>query len=318
MAGVCGNGENNLQKLVWITIPLLLAGVIGWLIFATADRAKPARAAATVAPLQVHEGPTPVFVSIPPLRFIAEKIGGDRVTVTALVRPGANPHTFEPLPDQMAGLSSATLFFLAGDPSELAWRDKVRGSYPGLTFIETGAAVIKRPADGEEEHHGGVDPHIWLAPKLLSIQARSMAAVFMTADKPNAAYYKERLDAFTGAMDALDGRIKELLAPYKGRSFIVFHPSWGYFADAYGLKQVPIEMAGKEPGARHLAAVTDIVRREKVSAIFVAPQFPVREAQAIAGATGAKVVTIDPLAEDVEKNLSTVAEALAAAFGGGK
>jgi zinc transport system substrate-binding protein len=307
-----------LQKFVWIALLFVIVGIVVWILVSGVDRAKPARAAATVSPPQAQNGPMSVFVSIPPLKYVAERIGGDKVTVRAMVRPGTNPHTFEPLPDQLAGLLKAKIFFLVGDPSELAWLEKARASYPGVAFIETDAAVLKRPADGEVAGHGGGDPHIWLAPKLLALQARSMAAVFLSADKPNAPYYKERLDAFTVAMEALDTRISILLAPFKGRSFIVFHPSWGYFADAYGLKQAPMEMAGKEPGARHLAAVTDIVRREKVSSIFTAPQFPVREAQAIAEATGARVVTIDPLVEDVDKNLWAVAEALAASFGGVK
>ncbi len=322
------------QKFVWITILTVLVGVIAWLLTAGGGSA---------AQMPQNDGKMAVFVSIPPLKYVVERIGGDRVTVTALVRPGANPHTFEPLPDQMAGLSQAKLFFLTGDPSEIAWLEKVRGSYPGVTFVRTDTDIAKRPADGQQtehrehdcahhaegfaaedhaacpnyaDHHGGGDPHIWLSPHLLKEQARAVAAAVAAADPAHTTRYQNNLLAFADEMDALDGRIATLLASFKGRPFIVFHPSWGYFADAYGLKQVPIEIAGKESGAQHLAAVTDIVRREKVSALFVAPQFSGREAQAVADATGAKVVMIDPLVEDVAKNLWSVAEALAASFGG--
>jgi zinc transport system substrate-binding protein len=87
---------------------------------------------------------------------------------------------------------------------------------------------------------------------------------------------------------------------------MVFHPAWGYFADTYGLTQVPIEREGKEPGARALAALIDQAKREKTQVVFVQPQFDKRSAVQVAQAIGGAVVAVDPLAPDYIDNLRRV------------
>ncbi len=97
---------------------------------------------------------------------------------------------------------------------------------------------------------------------------------------------------------------------------MVFHPAWGYFADAYGLKQVPVEIEGKEPRARDLDNFIKLGRELGVKTIFIQPQYSPKSAQTIADALGANLVYADDLAPDWEKNLREVAGRISGNLGG--
>jgi len=119
--------------------------------------------------------------------------------------------------------------------------------------------------------------------------------------------FSHQLRLFLGELDRVDGQIRRLLAPLKGKKMYVFHPSFGYFTDAYGLKQVPIEREGKEPPPKYLAKIIAEARKDRVTALFVQPQFSPKGAQAIADAIGAHLVFLDPLAYDYTNNLLKIA-----------
>lgn len=273
-------------------------------------------------------GPLTVFVSVPPQKQFVERIGGERVTVLAMVGPGANPHSYEPKPSQMKALAGAALYFAVGDPFELVWLDRFRAASPAMRVVETQAGIERMPM--EEHHHveakpagakktpghqgreadhdhGLLDPHVWLAPSLVRLQAERILAGLVMADPDGRAYYEERARAFAREVDALDAEIKGLLADRAGASFLVFHPAWGYFARDYGLIQVPIEMAGKEPSPRELKELTEQAKAKGYPALFAQPQFSRRTAETIARAVGARVIEADPLAEDWFANLRAVA-----------
>jgi len=285
------------------------------------------------------------FAGIAPEAYFVEQVGGAHVRVHALVGPGQSPHTFEPSPRQMVALSRAALYFKIGFPFEERLLRKIAGARPDLTVVDASAGIRKRTmdehghhagADGsnkgaeqreggraeraaEHEHHGGEpDPHIWLSPPLIKVQARNIAAALIEADPAHAADYRKNLNAFLKRVDATDARIRKALEPFKGASFYVFHPSFGYFADAYGLRQEAVEVGGKSPTAKQLAQLVRKARSEGVKVIFVQPQFSRKSAEAVADAIDGAVVPIDPLARDVLKNLEVVADSIGKALGGGK
>lgn len=132
-------------------------------------------------------------------------------------------------------------------------------------------------------------------------------------DPENDEDYTRNHTAFVAELDALDREIRTLLADAPDRKIMVFHPAWGYFADAYGLIQVPIEVEGKEPGPRTLAALIEQARRRQVKVIFVQPQFSRKSAEQVARAIGGQVVAIDPLSPDYAENLRKVARQIAEA-----
>ncbi|MFH1742105.1 MAG: zinc ABC transporter substrate-binding protein, partial [bacterium] len=99
----------------------------------------------------------------------------------------------------------------------------------------------------------------------------------------------------------------DLLKPYRGESFYVFHPAFGYFGDAYGLKQEAVELEGKAPTPRQLSTLIKKARTENVRIIFVQPQFDKKSAEAVSNSIDGAVVPMDPLAKDVLKNLEEMA-----------
>jgi zinc transport system substrate-binding protein len=198
-----------------------------------------------------------------------------------------------------------------------------------MMVVDVAQGVPKRSLDDSEEahaahhDHGGEaddlcrDPHIWLSPMLLKIEAKNIADALCQADAAHEKNYRRNLAELLDRIDATNRRIERMLAPCRGRSFYVFHPSFGYFADAYGLKEESIQLGGQSPSARQRRALTEKARSEGVKTIFVQPQFSPQSAQVIAGEIGGRVVPIDDLAKDVLGNLEEVAEKIEKAMGEG-
>lgn len=284
----------------------------------------PARAAA----------PLIVAVTVAPQEYFLEKVGGDRVQSLVLVPTGADPHVYEPRPGQMKTLARAAAWFTVGMEMEAAWAEKFRAVNPAMRVVATDAGIAKLPmaeheheghGHGEEHepaaehghaeghHHDLLDPHIWLSPALAKVQAAAMRDALSSLDPAGAATYAANYEAFATECDALARDVTTLLADLPSRVFMVFHPSWGYFARDFGLTQLAIEVAGKEPSPRDLAHLVEEAREHDIRAIFVAPQFSRRTAGVVAREIGAGLVEADPLADDWADNLCRVARSLAAA-----
>jgi zinc transport system substrate-binding protein len=264
-----------------------------------------------------------VFVSILPQKYFVERIGGGLVQVSAMVLPGANPATYEPKPSQMVDLSKAKVYFSIGVPFEKTWLPRIVQMNKDLMVFHTDAGIAKRPmensllflgkhGDTKKEGHGhepgSPDPHIWLSPPLVMLQARNILDGLIKSDPDHRADFEAGYEKFINEIVALDLEILNLFQRYQGGGrFMVFHPSWGYFAEAYGLTQLPIEMEGKEPKPADLKALITGAQKEGIKAIFVQPQFSRKSAETIARAIGARVLIADPLAEDWAQNLKQVA-----------
>ncbi len=257
------------------------------------------------------------FVSIPPQAYFVTRVAGDRVQAQVLVQPGQAAETFEPTPKQVAALAEADLYLRIGIPFEEALFRKIGRMLPRLTVIDTTRGIRLRPS--EERGHpdeGAFDPHTWLDPRLAQVQARNIRDGLILADPEGRASYEAGCEAFLRDLEDLDRRLREILAPVRGRTLLVFHPAFGYLADAYGLKQAAIQSEGKEPSARQFAQIIDRARAEKIRSIFVQPQFDRRLARKAAEAIGASVVELDDLAEDYPANMERMARAIAAGLGG--
>jgi len=168
---------------------------------------------------------------------------------------------------------------------------------------------------GEDHHeHAGLDPHIWLSPQLVKIQARTMLAALQEADPAHGSVYKANFKAFTAQIDKLDADLKRTFEGKEGLQFMVFHPAWGYFAHAYGLKQVPIEIEGKDPKPAQLKELIEHARESGIKMVFVQPQFSTKSAELVAREIGGQVAFANPLAEDWMGNLRGVADKFQAAL----
>jgi len=270
-----------------------------------------------------------VFVSILPQQYFVQQIGGDRVRVEVMVPPGADPHTYEPKPSQMVALAKTKIYFAVGVNFEQTWLQKFAATNPAMQIVHTDAGIAKIPMVGHshaaaneatpaaghsqahsgapsskhDHDHGALDPHIWLSPPLVKIQAKHIRDALVQADPANAAIYQANFERFSSELDALDAELKTTFAGKEGLEFIVFHPAWGYFAQTYGLKQTPIELEGKEPKPAQLQEIITHAREHHIRVIFAQPQRSSRSAETIARAIGGKVVFADPLALDWAANL---------------
>lgn len=268
--------------------------------------------------------PLHVFVSILPQQYLVQQIGGQLVKVQTLVEPGADPHTYEPKPGQMADLTKARLYFSIGMSFEKVWLPKISAANPGLKVVAIDQGITKLPMEDDGHDHGhahasdhtkaSLDPHIWLAPQLLKTMAQTIRMALSEAAPEHAARLAENYRQFAEHMDELDGQIHALLADKQGTRFIALHPSWGYFSKAYGLVQIPIEIEGKEPKAAQLRDLIRKARELKITVIFAQPQFSTRSAELIADEIGGRVILADPLAADVPANLLRQAQAFQGAL----
>jgi zinc transport system substrate-binding protein len=312
---------------------------------AVPSAARPALAEAPGA--AAAEKPLKVFVTILPQAWFVERIAGPYAEVHVLVGPGQSPHTFDATPQQMAQLSEARLFFASGWPFERRLLEKAKAVNPGLQVIDTRQGIPLRWMKAAEAEAGeraeqaapdGVrsldgaglqtpssaaarggtpDPHFWLNPRYAKIMAATIEKALDAADPPHAEAFRKNLATLDDGLDKLDARLREALAPLAGRDFFVYHPAFGYFADAYGLRQAPVELEGKEPTARQLARLIARARAGGVRVIFVQPQFSAKSAEAVAAAIGGAVVPLDDLAKDYIANLTDMAEKVSRALAAG-
>lgn len=264
-----------------------------------------------------------VVASIEPLAWFAERIGGDRVAVSVMVPVGGNPHTYEPTPQQMARVSHAALFIKAGSgvEFELDWMQRlvdlnksmaVCNASEGVALLPMGETEHDAAVEPDDQHqHGHLDPHFWLSPTNARLIAKNVERSLAAVDPSGKKYYAANRAAVDQELQKLDEQIRKQLAGLQNRSFLVFHPAWGYFAHDYGLTQIAAEEEGKTLTPRQMERVIEDARRAGIKAVFVSPEFSTAQANTIAQDIGGATVTVDPLAHDYLENLRQAAAAFA-------
>ncbi len=275
--------------------------------------------------LGLHAKPT-VAVSILPQQTFVQKIAGDHVNIALMVQPGSSPHAYEPKASQMQAISEASLYFAIGVEFEQAWLKRFMSQNKNLKIIDTTKGIEKMHMVGhhhhDHDHHdhdhahhhdeGGEDPHTWTSPANVKIMAQNICDALVSIDATNETIYKTNLAAFLQEIEETHATIKETLkdTPLYAK-FIVFHPSWGYFARDYDLTQIAIEIEGKNPKPKELVKVIREAKEEKIQTIFTQPEFSDKSAKIIAEESGAKVVKVSPLNPDWSQNLIRMAQAIA-------
>ena len=255
--------------------------------------------------------PIPIFVSIAPQKYFVERIGGNDVNVEVMVKSGESPATFNPNPKKMNRLANAKLYFSIGVPFERIWVSRLKAIQPDLKFISLNHNLSSKIESGHSQNKQ--DPHIWLSPLLAKKMVTEIEAALSKAKPERAEFFKINNIALAQELDILDQEIRDIIATAKSRNFMVFHPAWSYFAEAYDLKQVAIEHQGKEPGPRTLQEIINKGKKLKIKTIFVQKQFGLSVAKNVSKIIGANVQEIDPLAENYFENMRKTAKAISGA-----
>jgi zinc transport system ATP-binding protein len=194
----------------------------------------------------------PVAVSVVPQKTFVKAVGGDAVSVQVMVGKGFDPATWQPTPRQLAGLARARLYVRTGVPFEAGWMPRFRRINPRMMVLDMRQGISLIPLRSGES-----DPHVWTDPQVVKKHAARLRDALSSLDPTHARRYQQGYQALAQRLDELDAELARKLAPLEGRTFLVFHPAWGYFARRYGLKQLAVEREGKEPGARALAQLIE-------------------------------------------------------------
>jgi len=264
-----------------------------------------------------------IAVSIPPQAWFVSQIAEKNADVLILVPPGQNPHNYEPTPKQIQNLSKAKAWILSGTEFEISLRPKIEKLFPDLLIIDGTEGVELRYLT-ESEHQECDDPdhnhdealtqyydrHTWLGFEPAIIMAMKITSALAVIDNKNNDYYFKRMDLLIKEMDIAYSKLKNDLAPLYGKTVFVYHPSFGYFLDDFGIIQEAVEFDGKEPTPRQLNELIEKIKVEKPAAIFVQKQFPVNAAKTIANTVGAQVIELDPLAQNWLENIKHMGQAL--------
>lgn len=287
-------------------------------------------------------------VSVLPLESVVEAIGGDLVEARSLQREGDSCSVFEPRPSAVAWLATAEVFLRTGVAYENALMHKIEDRFPRLMVVDLRRSAHSAHDDAHSApacsadhdhaahdhdhdhaahdhdhdhdhdhvhaHRESGDSHLWLDPREVVRVAR-MVAEMIVEKRPLAREEVEaNLRAFEERAVALDEAIEAALAPYAGRSFMIYHAALTVYAERYGLEQISI-LGSLEPGPRALAERIEVARAEGIEAIFVQPQEDRRQAEIVASALGARLVEIDPMGRDWEANLRAVTAAMVGVMG---
>lgn len=269
--------------------------------------------------LNVSAANLTVAVSLQPYSSVVKEIGGPQVNVVALLPPGADPHTFEPKPASLKEFAKATVYFSDGSGMDAAWLPRFKGVNKNVDVISLSKGIVWMEEDDHHHHENGdhheeeeLDPHLWTSPVQMMQVAENVCEALSSLDQGNKDSYRKRTDDLIARLKNLDGELRQSVnrLPANGRTFIVFHPAYGYFARDYGMKQLTVEVKGKEPKPRDLANLIKTGKENNVHIVFVQPQFSKRAAMTIAKELNAKILDTDPLSYDYEKNIRSLLKSI--------
>lgn len=266
---------------------------------------------------QARTGERIISVSIAPFAYFTEQIAGDNFTVNVMVPAGANPHIYEPYPDQIDRLRRSEAYISNGYLGfEMTWMDRFSEINRSMKNLNLGESIIpiENHHDHEGEHSEGADPHYWVSPLCAVKMALSVRDFLMELDPLNSEEYERNYEALHEKIVQVDSMARELSDIRGSRMFMIYHPNLAYLARDYGMTEIAIENDGKEPSPSLLRELIDIARRENIKMILVQREYDPRNARAVADEVGARVEVIDPLSGDWYSSTTAVIQLLKTGF----
>ncbi len=247
-----------------------------------------------------------VVVTILPQADFVKNVGGDKVKVTVMVPPGQSPHAYASIASQLTAVSKAKMYAKVGSGVEFETNhmDAIMDVNPDIHVVDCSEGITLM----------GSDPHIWNSPLNAKTMVENICNGLIQVDPDNADYYTQNKDNYLKELDILDGYIHYKLDVSTNRHFMIYHPAFGYFAEDYGLTQIPVEHSGKPPTQSAIQDCIDKAEQYHLQYVFVAPQFATAGCETIAHAIGGETRPMDPLPENYIANMGRIADLLALEF----
>ena len=255
-----------------------------------------------------------VGVSIGPEIEWVNAVGGDKVSVTLMVPEGSDPHTYEPLPSQLAQVSKAKMYVEIGTPLEFEtnYMDKIKSANPNMIIVNASKGVLLIPNSAENESDT-MDPHDWTDPKNAMIMVNNIYDGLVQVDPKDKDYFQKNRDQYIQQLQTLDKNTTKLLKDKQNTDILVYHPAFGYYAKDYNLTQVGAMLNDEEPSPQRIANMVDIAKKNNITVLFNEPQYDPKFMQSIASQVGGQVLTVNDLDEHYIQNMMNIARAFSKA-----
>ncbi len=259
-----------------------------------------------------------ITVSIPPFKYFVEGIAGDLFIVNVMVPTGANPHIYEPTPDQILNLRKSVAYISDGYLGfESIWLDRfyeVNRKMKRLSLSESIDPIYS--VDHEDGDHDEIaDPHYWVSPSCAQKMALALKKFLTELTPENKVLYEANYNILTEKIESADIKARELEISGKGKTFMIYHPNLAYLARDYGLNEISVENEGKEPSPLHLKELIDMAKRDSLTVILIQKEYDTKNARVISEETSLKPELIDPLSEDWLTSVTDIIEILRKSFG---
>ncbi len=257
-----------------------------------------------------HTAEKTIFVSITPLKMLAEEITCGDFPVEVLVPEGASPETYDPTARQLTEANQAQLLLSTGlitfEQSlvdRIADKERIVDLSSGITLLA--GSCTHNHSHSHMHHTHGIDPHIWTSPRALTTMVRTMHKRVM-ALYPDSTKYDIAASRLLERIEQLDTRCHEAITASETEAFMIYHPAYTYYAHDYGIRQISVEQDGKEPSPRQLALLVEEVKRHNIKAILLQPQYSIDKVMSLAEECGIEVIETDPLATDILSEIERV------------
>jgi zinc transport system substrate-binding protein len=255
-----------------------------------------------------------ILTTIPPYAYFVQRIAGDTVAIQVLVPPGWDPHLFEPAPKQVQKLNQASMWLKTGEPFEKKIATVLKEKNPNLISVDVwkGFPLLSQSIECDHCHHDDTkDLHVWMSPRLAQIQAKTIADALINLLPEHRQHFAKGLATFLDDLARLDQNLTDLLRPFKSQSILVSHPAFGYFCKDYDLKQLAIDIEGKEALPRDVAQTIKLAEKQHVRSILTQPQYSQKGAELIAKKLHLPIYQVDPYSRDYLENLRHLGEVIA-------
>jgi len=254
-----------------------------------------------------------VAVSIVPQETFVKEVAGGTVDIVTAIPPGKSPENYALSPMELEKLSRSSIYFSIGVPAETGILEKLSDINGNIKIVNL-ADKVKEQYPEIEIAPGHSDPHIWLSPKRAAVMVDIISQELSDADKENSGKYSENAQLYIEKLIELDKEISELFSNFRNRTFIIYHPSLGYFADDYGLNMVSIEEEGKDAAPLNLQKVIDIAREQNIKTVFYQSEMDSKQSRVFADEISGKTVQVTPLAPDYIDNIKKITAEIVKSF----